>query len=774
MIRPQNDRQRQWLSAKVGLLAAITLSFSGCTWHKKGKQNFVDADLEHYKSVSTQIEYPDVEAEGFIEIAATPSPVTLAGETPVDFWDMKLEEAVRLALKHSKVLRDLGGLVLQAPDTIQTIHSPALRETDPRFGVEGALSAFDAEWTTQFFFEKNDRALNNQFFGGGTRLLQQDLGTYRSEIFKRSAIGTEMAARHNVEYDFNNSPGNDTPNRPWTTNLELEMRQPVLNRAGADFNRIAGPGATPGIYNGVMIARVNTDISLADFELGVRNLVNDVEIGYWELYFAYRDLDARIGARDRALETWRRIHALFETGRRGGEAEKEAQAREQYFRLEEEVQNALSGRIQERSRATTFRGTGGIYHNERRLRLMIGLPVNDCRLIRPCTEPDLAKATFCWQDILAEALTRRVELRAQKWKIKRRQLELIAARNFLLPQLDVVGRYRWRGLGHDLVEPNGTGRAPFSDAVQNLVDGRFQEWQLGFEFAMPVGFRQANAAVRNAKLHLARDHAVLREQQREVSLGVSNAVAEKDRAYVVAQTSLNRRTAANEQLAALEAVYEDADENQKARLLDLLLDAQRRLADAESSYYRALVEYMLAIKQVHYAKGSLLDYNEIYLSEGPWPHKAYHGAIERDKLRMKSWQLDNFVLRSHKVSRGIYDQGPPSHQDIPHGAFGELPQDKPEELPAGEKSEDSHEELPAPQFNGPSANAHNGDRTARRPQAKASHVGFIEPFDDYRASKRFSPSSSNQTPGPYQGADQPATQNPYEPSAADMFRGPSR
>jgi hypothetical protein len=36
-----------------------------------------------------------------------------------------------------------------------------------------------------------------------------------------------------------------------------------------------------------------------------------------------------------------------------------------------------------------------------------------------------------------------VEVRKQKWEIKRRELELIAARNFLLPRIDAVGRYRW-------------------------------------------------------------------------------------------------------------------------------------------------------------------------------------------------------------------------------------------------------------------------------------------------------------------------------------------
>ena len=36
---------------------------------------------------------------------------------------------------------------------------------------------------------------------------------------------------------------------------------------------------------------------------------------------------------------------VYIAGRRGGEAEREAEAREQYFRFEEDVQNALAGRL---------------------------------------------------------------------------------------------------------------------------------------------------------------------------------------------------------------------------------------------------------------------------------------------------------------------------------------------------------------------------------------------------------------------------------------------
>ena len=59
-------------------------------------------------------------------------------------------------LANSAVLRDLGGLVLQSPEGVLTTYDPMIQETDPRFGVDAALSAFDAAFETRAFFEKND------------------------------------------------------------------------------------------------------------------------------------------------------------------------------------------------------------------------------------------------------------------------------------------------------------------------------------------------------------------------------------------------------------------------------------------------------------------------------------------------------------------------------------------------------------------------------------------------------------------------------------------
>ncbi len=645
---------------KLGVLlsgAALCAPSLGCLhrFHHTPEAS-LGVDHAHYAHLAKQVEFPDAPSPADELLAATPRPISLSGEEVQQYLDLTLEETMQLALASSKVLRDLGGLVLRSPDASKTRQDPSIAETDPRLGVQSALSAFDASFSTSASYENNDRALNNVFFGGGTRLLNQNFFVSQSQVAKTSATGTQFAFKNYTQYDWNNAPGNFVPGA-WTTWFDIEARQPWLQGGGINFNRLAGPNATPGNINGVVIARLNADASLADFELGVRNFVSDVENAYWDLYFAYRDLDAKVAARNAALETWQRVHALYQQGRRGGEAEKEAQAREQYFRFEEDAQNALHGKLVDGTRTNngsaggTFRGTGGVYVVERRLRLLIGLPISDGRLIRPADEPISAQLIYDWENSLVEALVRRPELRKQKWQIKRREAELEANKNFLLPQLDTVSRYRWRGFGDDLL-PSGGVPGRFNNAVSNLASGDFQEWQLGVEMSFPIGFRRAYAAVRHSELQLVRERALLFEQERSVVYELSNAIADVDRAYTLVETNLNRRLAAREQLSAVQAAF-DADN----ATLDLLLEGQRRLAEADVSYYRALVEYALSVKNVQLEKGTLLDYNEILLQEGNWPDKAYYDAERRQMFRGEPvGPYDAPIAPAPHVSQGVYPQ----------------------------------------------------------------------------------------------------------------------
>src|SRR4029077_20524208 len=60
--------------------------------------------------------------------------------------------------------------------------------------------------------------------------------------------------------------------------------------------------------------------------------------------------------------------------------------------------------------------------------------------------------------------------------------------------------------------------------------------------------------------------------------------------------------------------------------------------------------------EVHYRKGSLLDYNDVFLAEGPWPGKAYFDALREARKRDAGMYLDYGFPRPKVLSRGPYQQ----------------------------------------------------------------------------------------------------------------------
>jgi hypothetical protein len=255
-------------------------------------------------------------------------------------------------------------------------------------------------------------------------------------------------------------------------------------------------------------------------------------------------------------------------------------------------------------------------------------------------------------------MARNVELRQLKWLVKRRELELIAAKNFLLPRLDAVGRYRWLGMGSELINYEPTTNPPTFDnagmdpsAYRSMTLGDYQEWQLGLEFRMPLGFRREMAGVRNAQLQLAKERAILQEGELELSHQLSQALRELEDTQVISKTNFNSLIAARRNLDALQILW-DSERGDRATLISVLLEAQRRLAAAESEYYRSVVNYNKAIANIHFRKGSLLEYNGIYLAEGPWPGKAYFDAERRARARDASSYMDYGYTLPKVISRG--------------------------------------------------------------------------------------------------------------------------
>ena len=582
----------------ASLLAVITLCWTGCASSPRAIKFDSQSCGIACDNQTTRIAYPQpssVSDQQPVERLHSPAPVTLSNFDSIQPREMTLDECVATALANSEVMQKLGGVVVNSPAATTTLYDPALAETSAG-GVEAALSAFDAQFNGGFLYDRSERRFNNLFFGGGAENLVSNVGNFNFGISKQTAAGTSFTARSITDYNRSNSPAN-TFGSSYDIVNQLEFRQPLARGRGTLVNRIAGPNAVIGNYNGVLIGRIRTDISLADFEAAVRDLVASVEANYWELYFAYRDFDTKIEARNAARETWENRQLRYEN--EVGRPDDEALARQQFFTFKSQAQNAFAG---------TSNGQLGVLGAERNLRRLMGIVGSDGSLIRPSTEPTVAPVVYDWEEAQQKTLDRRVELRRQKGTVRQRELELIAAKALNRWRFDLVGQYGFRGFGDNLF---GSSSRPNGSAFDVLLSGDLDDWQLGLELNGAIGNRQGHVAIRNAELNVSRERALLEEQQRQLLLDLNAAYTEVDRAMANVKVAVNNRIAAEEEIEPKRKRVEEGQDQ-----VFFLLDAEQRLATSESNVHRAIIDYNLALSNYELVTGGMLSRFNIHLTEG--------------------------------------------------------------------------------------------------------------------------------------------------------------
>ena len=126
--------------------------------------------------------------------------------------------------------------------------------------------------------------------------------------------------------------------------MQAEVRQPLLQGRGAQVNRMP-----------IVLARIGTDIELASMEGNLQDMLNNLEIRYWDLYFQYRNLETAKVARDSSLVTWRIVYDKFVERYRAGAGRGPSPGA--VFQLSGRVESALRN----------------LYDAENELRFLLGL-----------------------------------------------------------------------------------------------------------------------------------------------------------------------------------------------------------------------------------------------------------------------------------------------------------------------------------------------------------------------------------------------------------------
>src|SRR5712692_2968075 len=539
----------RWKRVGVGL-ALILAGVVGCK-----QQCFLnECDYKHYLDIglSPRLEFdPTVSIQPTAVTAPAPSTV-LDPERKIRY--LTLAEALALALEQGRVGdQDPQGITLTslinigipaASDTIRVLAlDPAISATD----IEASLAKFDAQWSTAMNWSATDEPLNglNQFNTGNS-------AQFQSSLLKPLPTGGVAGITFSTQYQqLANPPGGfRLVNPAYTPRLQFQFEQPLLQGYGVEINQLrpTHPGSvlTPfqagGRVPGILIGRLRFDEQRAEFERRVHLMLRNVETSYWNLYNAYWTLYSREQGMRSAFDTWRVSKARFEAGKIA--IQDYAQARQQYesFRGQRLVQLGNGNKNE------------GDLERERIMRTILGLPVEDGVRLVPIDTPTLTPYRPDWNTAVNEALALRPELLIARHDLKFQQLNLINVKNLLLPDLRATSTYALNGIGNSLDGTTGQQNTPNQkvnvNAFRSLASDRFADWTLGIRLNYVLGYRDAHAQLRTARLNLARSYAVLREQETKAQHALAVDYRQLFQAYELILIQRAQREAAAVQLQA--------------------------------------------------------------------------------------------------------------------------------------------------------------------------------------------------------------------------------
>ena len=610
----------RWKTVVAGLALALGLTV-GC----KQQCFLTECDFEHYRNLAPSSLPTNPAATILPSGSNTPKPATvLDPERPPRH--LSLPEAIAMALENGTVgsptlngtsnlnlVTFSGRTVFASENNIRVLSlDPAIVGSD----IEASLAKFDARWDTSMTWTTTDQPT-------GSNVLQSfqngESATFRSQLLKPLPTGGVAGITFQTTYTFLTNPPPVQPpmtftNPAYRPQLQFQFEQPLLQGFGVEINQLRAthPGSTltpfptGGRVEGILITRLRFDQSRADLEAVVNFQLINTEVAYWNLYGSYWNLYSREAALRQAFEAWKINKERFEAGRIA--ITDLAQTKGQY----------------ELFRAQRITALAQVIENERALRILIGLPVEDGTQIIPVDAPTLTPYQPDWQTALNEALALRPELVLAREDVKFRQLDLINQKNLLMPDLRLTATYDINGIGMHL----DGGARDGNNAFQSLASDKFNDWQIGLRMDVPLGFRDAHAAVRSARLNLARSYAVLKDQENRAEQFLALQYANLVQFYELIRAQRSQREAAAVQL---EARFKEFLAGRGT--LDFLLEAQRVWADALRDEYQAIYQYNNALATFEFAKGTIMQHDNVQIGEGPLPHCAQVRAVDHEKER---------------------------------------------------------------------------------------------------------------------------------------------
>jgi outer membrane protein len=492
-------------------------------------------------------------------VARTTEPVT--AETDRDANDPR---ALRLSLNEavsSTVSQNLG-VELQRFE-----HRIAGEEIRRQYGI------FDPVADATLNFSSAEQTSISSFSGGSRRGVSLDFGWSHF-------LPTGGSYRLNFDNARGTSAGPGVSFSPnYSTGLTFSATQPLMRDFGVDINR-----------RGINIARNNLGISRETF----RDLLNDtalqVETAYLDLVYARRNVEVvketLFLARDQSRITQIRIDV-------GASAPLDI--------LQPRVQIAQTEELLIRAVAT-------VREAEDRLRQLMNLPQTEWdRPIIPTDSFEYQPMTIDVTSSIARAYSQRPEIAADVLRTDNARINLLFARNQVLPAVDLNVGYGLAGIAGRVIDPDTGNPIPsvpstaYVDALENILGNDFPSWNIGLTFSMPIRNIAARSAQRQAELSLEQQRTSEGLTRQSIAIEVRNAARDVDTSARAIAAARAAREAAEANVDAERKRYENGMTTNFQ-----VLQVQQQLSDARRTELQALIGYAAARARFNAATGDIL------------------------------------------------------------------------------------------------------------------------------------------------------------------------
>ena len=210
-------------------------------------------------------------------------------------------------------------------------------------------------------------------------------------------------------------------------------------------------------------------------------------------------------------------------------------------------------------------------------------------------------------EALKLAATHRPEIEQADLNLRNQAYTIQGTRNALLPSVQVFATYSFAGLG-------GALRPTFA----NVFDNDYPNLSYGVQVGLPFRNRQAQADAARALLEQRQLQMKLQDAKNQAVWDVSKAVSAVEQARTTLEAALKVADVSRQVLGMQQQKFKLA-----AATVEDVITAERNLATAEGNAVSDRAGYAKALIQYEQATGTLLDRNNISLSE------AVEGEVHR-------------------------------------------------------------------------------------------------------------------------------------------------